>query len=159
MACAEARQNRGAKVILANGAFDLLHVGHVRYLQAAARVLPPEEVGVLVVGVNSDASVRRAKGPNRPIVPAAERAEIVAALNGVDWVVLFDEDTVLSLVEALRPDVHAKGTDYKATTVPEAECVRAMGGVVQIVGDAKAHSTSEVIDTIARVPHPTKPVA
>ena len=132
-------------MVLANGAFDLLHVGHVRYLQAA-RALGQ----VLVVAVNSDASVRRAKGPGRPVVPAAERAELVAALVGVDWVVVFEADTVVPVIERLRPDIHAKGTDYTPETVPEAAVVRAYGGRVAIAGDPKSHSTTQYIERIYR---------
>jgi rfaE bifunctional protein nucleotidyltransferase chain/domain len=141
----EVEAARRHPVVLANGAFDLLHVGHVRYLQAA-RALGQ----VLVVAVNSDASVRRAKGSGRPVVPAAERAELVAALAGVDWVVVFADDTVVPIIERLRPDVHAKGTDYTAETVPEAAVVRAYGGRVAIAGDPKDHSTTQFIERIHR---------
>jgi rfaE bifunctional protein nucleotidyltransferase chain/domain len=127
----------GKRVVLANGVFDLLHVGHVRYLEAA-RALGD----VLVVGVNSDASTRAYKGPTRPIVPEAERAEVVAALACTDWVVVFEESDARSLIRALRPEVHAKGTDYTAATVPEREEVEAYGGKVAITGDPKDHSTS-----------------
>jgi rfaE bifunctional protein nucleotidyltransferase chain/domain len=130
----------GRTVVFANGAFDLLHVGHVRYLEAARR-----EGGWLAVGVNADASVARAKGPGRPIVPARERAELVAALAAVDAVVLFEEDSPAALMAALRPDVHAKGTDYAADAVPERDVVAAYGGRTVIVGDPKDHSTTEVI--------------
>ena len=141
-AAAEDARARGATVVLANGAFDLLHVGHLRYLQGA-RALAPD--GVLVVAVNSDGSVSRAKGPGRPVVPASERAELVAGIAGVDCVVVFDDDTVEAVIRALRPDIHAKGTDYTADSVPEAEVVRAHGGRVAIVGDPKDHSSSELI--------------
>ena len=130
----------GATVVLANGAFDLLHVGHVRYLQGAKA-----HGGLLVVAVNSDASVRRLKGPDRPAVPEAERAELVAALAAVDWVVVFDTPTVVPVIERLRPDVHAKGTDYTPDTVPEAATVKAYGGRVVIAGDPKDHSTSALL--------------
>ena len=130
----------GALVVLTNGAFDLLHVGHVRYLQGARR-----EGDLLVVAVNSDASVRRAKGHGRPLVPEHERAEIVAAIEGVDWVVLFEENTVADVIERLRPEVHAKGTDYTVESVPEGDQVRAYGGRVAIVGDPKDHSTTEIV--------------
>jgi rfaE bifunctional protein nucleotidyltransferase chain/domain len=130
----------GARVVLANGAFDLLHAGHVRYLQAAKA-----EGDVLVVAVNSDVSVRAAKGDGRPVVPEAERAEIVAALSGVDWVVLFDAPTVAGVIERLRPHIQAKGTDYTPESVPEAELVRSYGGRVAIVGDPKDHSTSALV--------------
>jgi rfaE bifunctional protein nucleotidyltransferase chain/domain len=133
----------GRRVVLANGCFDLLHVGHVRYL-AAARALGD----VLFVGLNSDAAVARLKGPGRPLMPAAERVELLAALRAVDHVVVFDEDTADRLVALVRPAIHAKGTDYTETTVPEAASVRAAGGRVAIVGDAKDHATR---DLIARV--------
>jgi D-glycero-beta-D-manno-heptose 1-phosphate adenylyltransferase len=135
----------GKTIVFANGAFDLLHVGHVRYLDAARR-----EGGWLAVGVNSDASVRRAKGPARPILPEGERAEIVAALAAVDAVVLFDEDSPAALIAALRPDVHAKGTDYTAASVPEREVVAGYGGRTAIVGDPKDHATTDVIEKIRR---------
>lgn len=135
---------RGATVVLANGAFDLLHVGHVRYLRGA-RALGD----VLVVAVNSDASVQRAKGHGRPVIPAAERAELVAALEGVDWVVPFDDDTVVPIIRALRPDVHAKGTDYREETVPERDEVLAYGGRVAITGDPKDHSTTDLLGALA----------
>lgn len=146
--CAAVAQHRGAraKVVLANGAFDVLHVGHVRYLQAA-RALGD----VLVVAVNSDASVRHAKGPERPLVPQSERLEMVAALGSVDFVVLFDTPTVVPVIEALRPDVHAKGTDYTPETVPEGDVVRAYGGMVAIAGDPKDHSTSGFIQQLLRL--------
>jgi D-glycero-beta-D-manno-heptose 1-phosphate adenylyltransferase len=136
-------RDAGQRIVLANGCFDLLHVGHVRYLQAA------RELGdVLFVGVNSDAAVARLKGPGRPVMPLAERAEILAALGCVDHVVVFGEDTADQLVAHLRPDVHAKGTDYTETSVPEGQTVRALGGRVAIAGDPKEHSTR---DLIARV--------
>ena len=139
-----ARERASGKIVVfANGAFDLLHVGHVRYLEAARR-----EGGWLAVGVNSDASVARAKGTGRPVVPEHERAEIVAALSAVDAVVLFDEDSPASLIAALRPDVHAKGTDYTAETIPEREVVASYGGRTAIVGDPKNHSTT---DAVARI--------
>lgn len=136
---------RGLTVAFANGAFDLLHVGHVRYLEAAR-----QEADRLVVAVNDDASVRQVKGPSRPIMPAADRAELVAALRAVDYVVVFAEPTVAPLLELLRPDVHCKGTDYTLDTVPERETVRAYGGRVAIVGDPKDHSTSALVDRLAR---------
>lgn len=128
------------KITLANGAFDLLHVGHVRYLHAAK-----ELGGKLVVAVNSDESVRALKGEGRPLMPAEERAEILAALADVDAVVVFPEPDVRALIREIRPDFHAKGTDYTASTVPEADVVRECGGRVQIVGDPKDHSTSQII--------------
>lgn len=130
---------------VANGAFDLLHVGHTRYLEAAKALT---RGGLLVVGVNSDASVRLAKGPPRPILPERERAEIVDALRAVDLVVLFDEPTAEALLTALRPDLHVKGTDYTAESVPERELVRRLGGQTVIAGDPKEHSTTDVIARI-----------
>ena len=143
----EAQRQRaaGRAVVFANGAFDLLHVGHVRYLEAARR-----EGDWLAVGVNSDASVARAKGPSRPILPEADRAEIVAALACVDAVVIFPEDSPAGLIAALEPDVHAKGTDYTADSVPEREVVAAYGGRTAIVGDPKDHATTDVIERIRR---------
>lgn len=133
----------GKRVVLANGCFDLLHVGHVRYLDAA-RALGD----VLFVGLNSDAAVTRLKGPGRPLMPAAERAEILAGLRAVDHVVVFDEDTADRLVSLVRPAVHAKGTDYTDASVPEAASVRAAGGRVAIVGDPKDHATRDLIARI-----------
>jgi D-glycero-beta-D-manno-heptose 1-phosphate adenylyltransferase len=130
----------GLRIAFANGAFDLLHVGHVRYLDAARR-----EADRLVVAVNDDASVRQGKGPGRPIMAAADRAELVAALEAVDYVVIFTEPTVTPLLELLKPDVHCKGTDYTVDTVPEGDTVRAYGGRVAIVGDPKSHSTSALV--------------
>jgi rfaE bifunctional protein nucleotidyltransferase chain/domain len=135
----------GRRVVFANGAFDLLHAGHVRYLEAARR-----EGNWLVVGVNSDASVARSKGSGRPIVPASERAEIVAALESVDAVVVFEEDSPSALLDELKPDVHAKGTDYTPDTVPEREVVRRNGGRTAIVGDPKDHATTDLIDRIRK---------
>ncbi len=137
---AEEWRRAGKKIVLANGCFDLLHVGHVRYLHAA------RELGdKLVVGINGDNSVRGLKGPGRPLMPATERAEILAALADVDAVVIFDEPNVHALIRELRPDVHAKGTDYTAESVPERETVIACGGRVEIVGDPKDHSASDYI--------------
>jgi rfaE bifunctional protein nucleotidyltransferase chain/domain len=133
----------GQRVVLANGCFDLLHVGHVRYLDAA-RALGD----VLFVGLNSDAAAARLKGPGRPLMSAAERAEILAGLRAVDHVVVFDEDTADRLVSLVRPAVHAKGTDYTAASVPEAASVRAAGGRVAIVGDPKDHATRDLIERI-----------
>lgn len=127
-------------VVLCNGAFDLLHVGHVRYLQGARAF-----GDVLVVAVNNDASVREAKGPSRPVVPEAERAELVCALACVDYVVLFGERTVENVIRALKPDVQVKGTDYTPDTVPEAPLVRSYGGRVAIAGDPKDHSTTHLV--------------
>ena len=130
----------GEQVTLANGCFDLLHVGHVRYLRAAKAL-----GGTLVVAINSDDSVRVLKGVGRPLMPEWERAEILAALEDVDAVVVFAEPDVRALVREIRPNVHAKGTDYTAESVPEAGVVRECGGRVEIVGDPKDHSTSEII--------------
>jgi rfaE bifunctional protein nucleotidyltransferase chain/domain len=140
---AEAARRSGRRVVLANGCFDLLHVGHVRYLEEA-RALGD----LLIVGVNGDAAVRRLKGPGRPLMPATERAEIIASLRAVDHVVIFDDDTADQLVAALRPAVHAKGTDYTAESVPERATVVAAGGRVAIAGDPKQHSTRDVIAEI-----------
>lgn len=130
----------GAKIIFANGCFDVLHVGHVRYLAGA------RELGdMLVVGINSDEQVALQKGAGRPLLPASERAEIVAALESVSYVTIFNEPTVEQLLLALKPDVHAKGTDYTVDTVPERDVVRSYGGQVAIVGDPKDHSTSEIV--------------
>jgi len=145
LAEAAARRAEGKRLVFANGAFDLLHTGHVRYLEAARR-----EGDWLAVGVNSDASVRRAKGEGRPIVPEAERAEIVAALACVEAVVIFGEDSPAGLLSALSPDVHAKGTDYTAESVPERDVVAARGGRTVIVGDPKDHATTELIERIKR---------
>lgn len=135
-----AERKNGARVILANGCFDVLHVGHVRYLAGA------RELGeVLVVAVNSDDQVARLKGAGRPILPANERAEIVEALECVSYVTVFDEPTVEELLLALKPDVHAKGTDYTEESVPERDVVRSYGGRVAIVGDPKDHSTSAIL--------------
>ncbi len=140
------RAGRSGKTLaLANGCFDLLHVGHVRYLQGAKA-----EADLLLVAVNADASVRRLKGEGRPLQGEADRAEIVASLACVDYVTVFPEDTVVPLIEALEPDVHCKGTDYTAETVPEREAVRAHGGRVAIVGDPKDHATTEILERIAR---------
>ena len=133
----------GRTIAFANGAFDLLHVGHVRYLEGAA-----QEADVLVVAVNDDASVRALKGDGRPVLAAEARAELVAALRCVDYVVIFPELTVGPLLEALHPDVHCKGTDYTVESVPEREIVKAYGGRTAIVGDPKDHSTR---DLLARV--------
>jgi rfaE bifunctional protein nucleotidyltransferase chain/domain len=138
-------RERGLTFALANGAFDLLHVGHVRYLEAAKR-----EADRLIVAVNDDESVRRLKGPPRPVLPEADRAELVAALRAVDYVVIFPESTVAPLLDLLRPDVHCKGTDYTAETVPERDTVRAYGGRVAIVGDPKDHSTSDLLSRLQR---------
>ena len=135
------RRAAGKTVVLANGCFDVLHVGHVRYLQGAKA-----QGDVLVVAVNADATVRALKGAGRPVMPDAERAEIVAAIEGVDFVVVFDTPTVEPVLRALRPDVHAKGTDYTPETVPERAVVAEYGGRVAIVGDPKDHSTTEMLE-------------
>jgi rfaE bifunctional protein nucleotidyltransferase chain/domain len=135
-----AEKKKGRSVILANGCFDLLHAGHVRYLQGARSL-----GDLLVVGINSDDQVARLKGQGRPILPERERAEIVASLEVVDLVTIFEEPTVTELLLATRPDIHAKGTDYTEETVPERDVVRSFGGRVRIVGDPKDHSTSELI--------------
>jgi rfaE bifunctional protein nucleotidyltransferase chain/domain len=135
----------GESVILANGCFDLLHVGHVRYLQAA-RALG----GKLVVAVNSDESARRLKGPQRPAMPELERAEIIAALECVDAVVIFGEPDVRALIREIKPDVQVKGTDYTRDSVPERDEVVAYGGRVEIVGDPKGHSTTELLGRIGK---------
>lgn len=133
----------GKRIVLTNGAFDLLHVGHLRYLEAAKAF-----GDVLVVAINSDTSVQRAKGPSRPVVKGSERAELVAALRCVDWVTVFDDDTVVPIIRALRPDVHAKGTDYREDTVPERDEVIRCGGVVRIAGDPKDHSTTALVQAL-----------
>jgi D-glycero-beta-D-manno-heptose 1-phosphate adenylyltransferase len=135
----------GERIVLANGNFDLLHVGHVRYLRGAKAL-----GGRLIVAINSDDSVRALKGEGRPIMPAEERAEIVAALAVVDAVVIFHELDVRTLIREIRPDIQAKGTDYAVDSVPERDVVAECGGRVAIVGDAKDHSTSEIIR--ARMP-------
>ena len=141
-----ARKN-GARVVFANGCFDLLHVGHVRYLEAAAAL-----GDLLVVGVNSDEQVRRLKGEGRPLVSERERAEVVASLRAVDLVTIFPEPTVEALLLAIRPDIHAKGTDYTEESVPERDVVRAYGGRVCIVGDPKDHSSTDIIKAVTGEP-------
>lgn len=141
-AAAESRL-RGRTVALANGLFDVLHVGHLRYLQGAA-----EEADILIVALNSDASARALKGPERPIVPASERAELVAGFACVDLVLVFEETDVAAVLRAIRPDVHCKGTDYTAESVPERDVAAEVGARVAIVGDPKAHATRDVIARI-----------
>ncbi len=136
-------RDAGRTVAFANGCFDILHVGHVRYLEAAA-----EEGDRLVVAINDDESVRRLKGEGRPILSAADRAELVAALRAVDYVVIFPELTVTRVLEAVRPDVHCKGTDYTVDSVPERDVVKQWGGRTAIVGDPKDHSTRELLGRI-----------
>ena len=138
-------RNAGRKIAFANGVFDVLHVGHVRYLQDASRV-----ADVLVVAVNSDESVRQIKGEGRPLMPEGERAEIVSAIRGVAYVTIFRESSPARLLQALKPDFQCKGTDYTEDSVPEAEIVRAYGGRVVIVGDPKDHSTTDLLDRMKR---------
>lgn len=138
-------RKKGARVVLANGCFDVLHVGHVRYLEGA-RALGE----LLIVAINSDEQVRALKGAGRPFVSERERAEIIAAIRVIDYVTIFSEPTVEALLRALRPDVHAKGTDYTVETVPERDVVRSYGGRVCIVGDAKDHSSTEMIERVHR---------
>jgi rfaE bifunctional protein nucleotidyltransferase chain/domain len=141
-------QAAGRRLAFANGHFDLLHVGHLRYLQAARA-----EGDALIVAINGDDSVRRLKGPGRPVVPAAERAELLAALLPVDFVVVFEGDSPAPLLEAIRPDVHCKGTDYGTPErVPEFAVVAAYGGRTVLVGDPKDHATSDLIDRVRRLP-------
>ena len=140
---ASACRERGQQLVLANGCFDLLHVGHVRYLSAA------KSLGdVLLVALNSDDSVRRLKGPGRPLMPAEERAELLGALSAVDAVVLFDDDRVDGLIARPKPAIHAKGTDYSEESVPERPAVLAVGGRVAITGDPKTHGTRDLIKTV-----------
>jgi rfaE bifunctional protein nucleotidyltransferase chain/domain len=141
-------KRRRQHVVFANGCFDTLHVGHIRYLEGARR-----EGDILVVGVNADSSVCNLKGPGRPILGEQARALLVAALRCVDYVVLFAEPTVEALLEDLRPDVHAKGTDYTADTVPERAVAARLGIRVAIVGDPKEHSTRQLLDSVRKAPH------
>lgn len=136
-------RRKGAKIVLANGCFDLFHVGHIRYL-AGAKALGD----VLIVGINSDEQVKKLKGENRPFMPEQERAEIVSAFGFVDFVTIFDEPTVTELIRAVRPDFHAKGTDYTTESVPEREIVKEYGGKVAIVGDPKDHSSTDLIKLV-----------
>jgi len=140
---AERLRAEGKRIVLANGCFDVLHVGHIRYLHGARRL-----GDVLFVGLNDDAAVRRLKGRGRPVMPQHERVEMLEALRDVDHVVVFAEDTADTLVTRLRPDVHAKGTDYTPETVPEAATARAIGIRVAIAGDPKSHSTRDLIAAI-----------
>lgn len=137
---ANEQRRKDKRIVLANGAFDMLHVGHLRYLEAARA-----EGDLLLVAVNSDASVRAAKGDSRPIVPEAERQELIEGLACVDCTVLFSERTVEGIIKLVKPTVHAKGTDYTEASVPEGDLVRALGGRVAIVGDPKDHSTTELV--------------
>jgi len=136
-------RHRGATIVLANGCFDLFHAGHVRYLIGA------KELGdILVVAINSDRQTRLLKGTDRPFTPEHERAEIISALRCVDFVTIFDEPTVEQLIRQLRPDFHAKGTDYTPDSVPERDIIREYGGTVAIVGDPKDHSSSDLIEQV-----------
>jgi len=139
----ELRRERSDSIVLSNGCFDLLHVGHIRYLAGAK-----ELGGTLVVAINSDRQVRELKGIDRPFTPENERAELIAALECVDLVTIFDEPTVTETILAIRPDIHTKGTDYTVDTVPERDIVHSVGGRVAIVGDPKDHSSTELIDRI-----------
>ena len=141
-------RRHGRRVVFSNGCFDTLHVGHIRYLEGARR-----EGDILVVGVNADSGVCGLKGPGRPILDENARAQLVAALRCVDYVVLFAEPNVEALLQELRPDVHAKGTDYTIETVPERAVAKRLGIRVAIVGDPKDHSTKELLDSIRKAPH------
>jgi rfaE bifunctional protein nucleotidyltransferase chain/domain len=140
-----AERAAGKVIILTNGCFDLIHAGHVRYLNGAK-----ELGGFLIVGLNSDRQVQHLKGSGRPYISEVERAEIIASLRSVDAVTIFDEPTVNELIDDIRPDIHAKGTDYTIDSVPERERVRGYGGRVAIVGDPKDHSSTDLIKTISR---------
>ena len=144
---AEHKRN-GNQVVFANGCFDTLHVGHVRYLEGARR-----EGDILVVAVNNDASICSLKGPSRPILPELARAQLVAGLRAVDYVLLFGEPNVEGLLEFLHPDVHAKGTDYSVDTVPERATAARLGIRVAIVGDPKDHSTRDFLEAVRKAPH------
>jgi rfaE bifunctional protein nucleotidyltransferase chain/domain len=141
-------KREGKRIVLANGCFDTLHVGHIRYLSGAKR-----EADILVVAVNADSTVRGLKGPGRPVLDEQARAQLVASLRDVDYVTLFDEPNVEALLEELRPDVHAKGTDYTLETVPERAVSQRLGIRVAIVGDPKDHSTREFLDAIRKGTH------
>lgn len=141
----------GEPIVLTNGCFDLLHVGHVRYLRGAKAL-----GGKVIVAINSDASVRQLKGAGRPLMPAAERAEIIASLADVDAVVIFDEPDVRALVREIRPDIQAKGTDYTRENVPERDEVLACGGRIEIVGDPKDHSTTELLSRLRTSAEPPR---
>jgi rfaE bifunctional protein nucleotidyltransferase chain/domain len=142
-ALAERLRAAGHRIVLANGCFDLLHVGHIRYLEEARKL-----GDVLFVGINGDAAVARLKGAGRPLIPADERVELLQALRAVDHVVVFDDDTADALIRALRPDVHAKGTDYTVESVPERATAKSIGAATAITGDPKAHATRDLIATI-----------
>jgi len=144
-ALGEGLRGKRMRLVLANGCFDLLHVGHVRFLEAAR-----QQGDVLVVGVNSDRAVKALKGPGRPLLPAAARAQLVAAIEAVDYVVVFDDLTAEGILRELRPDIHCKGTDYTPQSVPERAVMAALGGSVRIVGDPKRHSTREILAEIVK---------
>ena len=144
----ESHRRAGQRIVLANGCFDTLHVGHIRYLDGARR-----EGDVLIVAVNSDSSVCALKGAGRPILPETARAALVAALRGVDYVVVFSEPNVEGLLQDLRPDVHAKGTDYTEQSVPERATSARLGIRTAIVGDSKDHSTRAFLDSVRKAPH------
>jgi len=144
MTAVETARSKGKRIVFANGCFDVLHAGHVRYLEAAKAL-----GDILIVAVNSDEQAGRLKGAGRPLLPQEQRAEIVSALDAVDLVTIFDEPTVTELLLALKPDIHAKGTDYTEETVPERDVVRSFGGRVAIVGDPKNHSSSEMIERLS----------
>ena len=139
-----ARRAGGGRVVLANGLFDLLHVGHLRYLRGARRL-----GDLLVVAVNGDRSARALRGPGRPLVPARDRARLVAGIRGVDLVLIFEGRTVGTVLRRLRPEVHCKGTDYTPATVPERDIVRGYGGVVMTAGDPKRHATTDLVGRLA----------
>jgi D-glycero-beta-D-manno-heptose 1-phosphate adenylyltransferase len=141
----EELKHDGKIIALANGCFDLLHVGHIRYLEGARRL-----GDALIVALNSDESVRQLKGPGRPLMPEIERAEILAAISFVDYIVIFQEPNLERLLLEIRPDIHCKGTDYTADSVPEREVVRSYGGRVEIVGDPKDHSTRDLIREVVK---------
>ena len=145
-AWAQAQRSAGKSIVLANGAFDMLHVGHLRYLEGARA-----EGDVLLVAMNSDSSVRQAKGPSRPVIPEDERQELLEGLSCVEYTVRFSEPTVVRIIRSVRPDVHAKGSDYTVDTVPEGDLVRELGGRVAIVGDPKDHSTTELVTKLGSV--------
>ena len=142
-ALAERLRAAGRRIVLANGCFDLLHVGHIRYLEEARKL-----GDVLFVGINGDGAVARLKGAGRPLMPASERVELLSALRAVDHVVVFDDDTADALIRALKPDVHAKGTDYTADSVPERATAKAVGAATAITGDPKQHATRDLIAII-----------
>ncbi|MGH9406239.1 MAG: adenylyltransferase/cytidyltransferase family protein [Terriglobia bacterium] len=144
-ALGETLRREGRRIVFANGCFDLLHVGHVRYLREAKR-----QGDVLVVGINSDRAVAALKGPGRPLMPEAGRAELVAALEFVDYVIVFDDLTAEGILTDLRPSVHCKGTDYSEATVPERAVMERLGGDVRITGDPKTHSTRDILAEIRR---------